>query len=89
MVKLYYEICTKRKRGISFMEFTDIIQVIISNGMGIGVAIYFLFKDWKQSEQRIEADKARAQADAAQTEVMRQLCDTINALKDTVERMGE
>ena len=71
------------------MEFTDIIKVIISNGMGIGVAIYFLFKDWMQSEQRIEADKARAQADAAQTEVMRQLCDTINALKDTVERMGE
>ena len=71
------------------MEFTDIIQVIISNGMGIGVAIYFLFKDWKQSEQRIEADKARAQADAAQTEVMRQLCDTINALKETVERMVE
>ena len=71
------------------MEFTDIIQVIISNGMGIGVAIYFLFKDWKQSEQRIEADKARAQADAAQTEVMRQLCDTINALKATVARMGE
>lgn len=71
------------------MEFTDIIQVIISNGMGIGVAIYFLFKDWKQSEQRIEADKARAEADAAQTEVMRQLCDTINALKDTVERMGK
>ena len=69
------------------MEFTDIIQVIISNGMGIGVAIYFLFKDWKQSEQRIEADKARAQADAAQTEVMRQLCDSINALKDAVERM--
>ena len=71
------------------MEFTDLLQLIISNGMGVGVAIYFLFKDWKQSEQRIEADKARAQADAAQTEVMRQLCDTINALKDTVERMGE
>ena len=69
------------------MEFADIIQVIISNGMGIGVSIYFLFKDWKQSEQRIEADKARAEADAAQTEVMRQLCETINALKDTVERM--
>ena len=71
------------------MEFTELLQLIISNGMGVGVAIYFLYKDWKQSEQRIEADKARAQADAAQTEVMRQLCDTINALKDTVERMGE
>ena len=79
----------KKKARYKKMEFTDIIQVIISNGMGIGVAIYFLFKDWKQSEQRIEADKARAEADAAQTEVMRQLCDTINALKETVERMGE
>ena len=71
------------------MEFTELLQLIISNGMGVGVAIYFLYKDWKQSEQRIEADKARAQADAAQTEVMRQLCETINALKDTVERIGE
>lgn len=71
------------------MEFTELLQLIISNGMGIGVAIYFLFKDWKQSEQRIEADKARAEADAAQTEVMRQLCETINALKDTVERMDK
>ena len=79
----------KTESEVNKMEFADVIQVIISNGMGIGVAIYFLFKDWKQSEQRIEADKARAQADAAQTEVMRQLCDTINALKDTVERMGE
>ena len=69
------------------MEFADIVQAIISNGMGIGVAIYFLFKDWTQSEQRINADKARAEADAAQTEVMRQLCETINALKGAVERM--
>lgn len=69
------------------MEFVDIVQVVLSNGMGIGIGIYYLLKDWKQSEQRIEADKARAEADAAQTEVMRQLCETINALKDTVERM--
>lgn len=69
------------------MEFGDILQLIINNGMGLGVACYFLFKDWKQSEQRIEADNARAKADAAQTEVMRQLCETINSLKDTVERM--
>ena len=69
------------------MDFADIVQVVISNGMGIGVAIYFLFKDWKQSEQRIDADKARAQADTSQTEVLRQLCETINALKGAVERM--
>lgn len=71
------------------MEIGDIVQMIINNGMGLGVAIYFLIKDWKQSEQRIEADKARAEADASQTEVMRQLCETINALKDTVERMDK
>lgn len=71
------------------MGIADIVQLIINNGMGLGVAIYFLVKDWKQSEQRIEADKARAEADASQTEVMRQLCETINALKDTVERMDK
>lgn len=71
------------------MEIGDIVQMIFNNGMGLGVAVYFLIKDWKQSEQRIEADKARANADASQTEVMRQLCETINALKDTVERMDK
>lgn len=66
------------------MDFTDVLQIIVNNGMGIGVAIYFLVKDWKQSEQRIEADKARAEADSAQTEVMRQLCNTIEELRITV-----
>ena len=79
----------KKKARCIIMEFTELLQLIISNGMGIGVAIYFLFKDWKQSEQRIEADNARAKADAAQTEVMRQLCETINALKETVERIDK
>ena len=77
----------QKESEVYHMEFNEICQLIISNGMGIGVAVYFLFKDWKQSEQRIEADNARAKADAAQTEVMRQLCETINALKETVERM--
>lgn len=71
------------------MDIGEILQVIINNGMGIGVALYFLFKDWKQSDQQIASDKARAQADASQTEVLRQLCETINALKDTVERMSK
>lgn len=71
------------------MEFVDVLQVIINNGMGLGVAIYFLFKDWKQSEQRIQADQKRAEADAAQTEVMRQLCNTIEELRLTVEKMGD
>lgn len=70
------------------MDFADIIQLIISNGMGVGVGIYFLFKDYKQSNQRIEADKARAASDAAQTEVLRQLCTTIGELRATVEKIG-
>ncbi len=69
------------------MDLADVMQVIINNGMGVGVAIYFLVKDWKQSEQRIEADRARAEADAAQTEVMRQLCDTIEELRITVSEL--
>ena len=70
------------------MDIAEVFQVIINNGMGLGVAIYFLFKDWKQSEQRIEADKKRAEADAAQTEVMRQLCNTNEELRLTVEKIG-
>lgn len=70
------------------MDIAEVFQVIINNGMGLGVAVYFLFKDWKQSEQRIEADKKRAEADAAQTEVMRQLCNTIEELRLTVEKIG-
>lgn len=70
------------------MEIADVLQTIVNNGMGLGVGIYFLFKDWKQSEQRIEADKKRAEADAAQTEVMRQLCETIDKLKNVVENIG-
>jgi hypothetical protein len=70
------------------MEIADVLQVIINNGMGIGVAVYFMWKDWKQSEKRIAADEARAKSDVAQTEVLRQLCETVNALKTTVERMG-
>lgn len=67
------------------MDITEVIQLIINNGMGIGVAAYFLYKDWKQSEQRIEADKMRAEADAQQTEVLRQLSHTVESLRGTIE----
>lgn len=68
------------------MGIEEIIQLIISNGMGVGVAVYFLLKDWKQSEQRIKADEARVQADIAQTEVLRELTTTVNTLKDLIMR---
>ena len=69
------------------MNFADVIQVMINNGAGLGIAVYFLMKDWKQSQQHIEADKARVEADASQTEVMRQLCNTIEELRITVEEL--
>lgn len=68
------------------MGLEQLIQLIISNGMGVGVAIYFLAKDWKQSEQRIKADEARVQADMAQTEVLRELTNTVTTLKDLIMR---
>lgn len=70
------------------MSIAEIFQIIINNGMGLGVAVYFLFKDWKQSEQIIDGEKKRAEVDAAQTEVMRQLCNTIEELRRTVEKIG-
>lgn len=71
------------------MEFADMVQIIMNNGMGLSVAIYFLFKDWKQSSQRIDADKSMAEANVAQTEVLRQLCSTVDKLSTVVERMGD
>lgn len=73
------------------MEITEIIQLLINNGMGIGVACYFLWKDYKQSQQRIEADKARAEVDAQQNEVMRQLAATVESLRQAINdlRVGD
>lgn len=70
------------------MEWTEFVQMFMNNAVGIAVAAYFLYKDWKQSEQRIQADLARASADTKQSELIRQLCETVNALKETVERLG-
>lgn len=73
------------------MEIQEIIQLIVNNGLGIGVAAYFLWKDYKQSQQRIEADKARAEADAAQNEVLRQLSATVDSLRQAINdlRVGD
>ena len=73
------------------MEIADIIQLLINNGMGIGVALYFMWKDYKQSEQRIEADKARAEVDAQQNELMRQLSSTVESLRQAINdlRVGD
>lgn len=68
------------------MEITEIIQVIINNGLAIGVCVYFLLKDWKQSADRIDADKQLAESVSKQAEVLRQLNETVNALKDVINR---
>lgn len=70
------------------MDLADIFQLIISNGMGVGVGIYFLIKDWKQTEQRTAADIEKAKVDAAQVEVLRELTNTVNSLKDLITKVS-
>lgn len=68
------------------MNVQDIIQVIINNGLAVGVCVYFLIKDWKQSADRIDADKMLAESLTRQAEILRQLNETVDALKDVINR---
>lgn len=68
------------------MNAQDIIQLIINNGLAVGVAVYFLMKDWKQSSERIDADKKLSESIGIQAEVLRQLNDTVQALKDIINK---
>ena len=68
------------------MNVQDIIQLIINNGLAVGVAVYFLMKDWKQSSERIDADKKLSESIGIQAEVLRQLNDTVQSLKDVIKK---
>ena len=68
------------------MNVQDIIQLIINNGLAVGVAVYFLMKDWKQSSERIDADKKLSESIGIQAEDLRQLNDTVQSLKDVINK---
>ena len=68
------------------MNVQDIIQLIINNGLAVGVAVYFLMKDWKQSSERIDADNKLSESIGIQAEVLRQLNDTVQSLKDVINK---
>ena len=68
------------------MNVQDIIQLSINNGLAVGVAVYFLMKDWKQSSERIDADKKLSESIGIQAEVLRQLNDTVQSLKDVINK---
>lgn len=68
------------------MNVQDIMQLIINNGLAVGVAVYFLMKDWKQSSERIDADKKLSESIGIQAEVLRQLNDTVQSLKDVINK---
>ena len=68
------------------MNVQDIIQLIINNGLAVGVAVYFLMKDWRQSSERIDADKKLSESIGIQAEVLRQLNDTVQSLKDVINK---
>lgn len=71
------------------MELNELIQVIVNNGLALGVAVYFLVKDWKQSTERIDADKLLSESLVKQSEVLRQLNDTVSSLKDVIMKSKE
>lgn len=71
------------------MELNELIQVIVNNGLALGVAVYFLIKDWKQSAERIDADKLLSESLVKQSEVLRQLNDTVSSLKDVIMKSKE
>lgn len=68
------------------MNVQDIIQLIINNGLAVGVAVYFLMKDWKQSSERVDADKKLSESIGIQAEVLRQLNETVQSLKDVINK---
>ena len=68
------------------MNVQDIIQLIINNGLAVGVAVQFLMKDRKQSSERIDADKKLSESIGIQAEVLRQLNDTVQSLKDVINK---
>ena len=68
------------------MNVQDIIQLIINNGLAVGVAVYFLMKDWKQSSERIDADKKLSESIGIQAEVLRQRNDTVKSLTDVINK---
>lgn len=77
------------------MEIIEtILQLIATNGLGVAIAVYFIYKDHRESrireEQekvRLEQEKARIEADASQTEVLRELTATVNSLKELVSKL--
>ena len=58
-----------------------LIQSLVNSGVAVVVVAYFLYKDMKDSESNLEVEKARVAAETAQTEVMRQLSDTVKSLQ--------
>ena len=61
-----------------------LVQSLVNSGVAVVVVAYFLYKDMKDSESNLEVEKARVAAETAQTEVMRQLSDTVKSLQTII-----
>ena len=61
-----------------------LIQSLVNSGVAVVVVAYFLYKDMKDSESNLEVERARVAAETAQTEVMRQLSDTVKSLQTII-----
>ena len=61
-----------------------LVQSLVNSGVAVVVVAYFLYKDMKDSESNLEVERARVAAETAQTEVMRQLSDTVKSLQTII-----
>ena len=52
----------------------EIVNIISTNGLAVAIAVYFLFKDFKQGQQMVDSIKAC-------TSVLNELKGVINELK--------
>ena len=68
--------------GVNSMD--TLIQSLVNSGVAVVVVAYFLYKDMKDSESNLEVERARVAAETAQTEVMRQLSDTVKSLQTII-----
>ena len=55
----------------------ELVELFVNNGVAVVVVAYFLFKDYKQSKERINADMEL-------TKVLQSLKDSVDVLRDII-----
>ena len=60
----------------------DIVNLIVSNGLAVVIIAYFIFKDYKQSGQMLEAMQSTNEQMAVTAAVMSEIKEIMQVLKE-------